>query len=363
MVTIIGCVARAKPGLVDLLTGEEPRMIELAPSLGALDFIDALPSGSTIGIETMSDEDRVRFEADSAALGQEFGLTAEVPDTPNYWSLVSRQAAEAGHTIVPLKSADLLAESTRYLLGAQALRRELRRSESSSSPVDRVGLFWDMFKKDTLYHQVLTVDRPRMMAERALDAQCDVLWLSLGNAQVVAPYAKDLGMDVDAYFTDLPEWGTTNYFTPKDRLESGWGTEKQRRLHRVAMGWNLTDDSPDFVGTWDSNSVEGYFEIYIEGTEDGETVGRMVDMLGEARVVGTISPDLAYFRKDYDSANSSKRAASGSVVFSGSGSSEGLISGRFHTDNWSGQFMMTERPRLNPTLFTLYQLLGSNNDS
>ena len=61
----------------------------------------------------------------------------------------------------------------------------------------------------------------------------------------------------------------------------------ERQIKLVKEG-RITDGTPDYVGTWDMDPFEGYFEVYVQDT-DGENISGVIeDVNGSASFEGKV---------------------------------------------------------------------------
>jgi hypothetical protein len=77
-------------------------------------------------------------------------------------------------------------------------------------------------------------------------------------------------------------------------------SKKFERLYKFMENKHLDAKKPDFIGTWGRRCfLEGFFEMYIESSEDGHVKGTIKDCLGDAEFHGEINDESIWFNKKY----------------------------------------------------------------
>jgi len=322
--------------------------IPLKPSIGMLREIEALPSGTRVGIETLSPKDCTECDAALSKMGLHWD-----PGERKYWGRVRTIIDMFGLVPVYLDTPAQYAEHVRF--GRARYRLMTMRTKSRSTEqarkldakiyrTDVESMFYFAFRRHAALIERIIAERPQVVILAI--GHGDAIWTDQQEKKLKGFGVKDYSqedlpdlsemrqrlevalisqprMTEDEFSLHLAEALGENRFVayPEGVLDSA--RESARRRHRAITEGRVTDGTPSYIGTWSMGMpAKGVFEMFIGAREPdgdgGEYIrGIIEDTLGTAAFSGHLSGTLVSFSKRYDKLAVEQGGARARIIYQG----------------------------------------------
>jgi len=296
MVKLYGVVFGAELKVLDISLAHT----DLGASEDLFSQIFKLPKGSNIGLGWLDNEQWMELSSHAEELCDKAGLEHISYSGSQLWDEISGFAKENGHKITFLEDSETWRRYNKALVDRLKFRNKhydkfslIARNETDHELQLRTKRLYEL-------------ERDERMLENIAASDVDIVIVGTGHSDpwyTNRESIKEDGIDFESYSTQIPSAAHpcgefVENAEPEDRLV--FDPQLLRRMINLSQGGRLTEEVPDYVGTWDLvTPSHGYFEIFVQDIKGDTIYGTIKDLLGDAQFVGKVDDESFDFSKKY----------------------------------------------------------------
>ncbi len=297
------------------------------PSPELLEDLASIPP-TRIGIEALSRDDWKEIRMDLAIRGMQLPferMPRYSSGINDYWESLAAQCTQMGHYVICLDKKEPFLRYNRATVEAiKAVRfARFHDGEPESSYLRRHYLFRENEQRKQIEaRRIHEIERDKIILREIKQQEPKVAVVGLGHADYWMANQKQIfeqhGILFESYATESAQPGQRPIFrknaVPDPRLV--YERTSLERAIRLAQKGRITDETPDFVGTWEigvNAPSTGYFEMIVQRSDNGKVTGTIEDCIGSAHFEGVLAQEMFCFTKVYT--DSVADAAQGEIEY------------------------------------------------
>jgi hypothetical protein len=326
----------------------------VSPSDGLYEELGNLPKESVVGIEF------------HPRLKEEFNVDFITLHPSNsavyYWDQIEKFCSEKGLKVVHLEDIETYQKyvnevatiedlsqkqdslENQYLSERDYLPKAKRAKKDKEFNEEHTGVIRDIYRHEIIRDYIHQVEREEKLFENISKINPTVVILGYEHTKTLIrkrdSLCDDLGIQIRGYKFESPEKVNRFDKVTKSELTDYQGesvvsldTESLKRKYlAITTGEIIPGGKPNYVGSWDIVMPEqGLFEIYINSQDQDNFSGIVEDVLGRAKISGTITDESIVFTKQYLKDESLTGVIQEEITY------EGKREGNYYVGNYSSK--------------------------
>lgn len=334
------------------------RNISLKPSPILLEALSNLPEGTRVGVDRLSPKEQKSLEE----MAHDRVDTGPDPLGARYWDAIITHCDNRKLEVAYLDNLYLWRAYAN--LSVKAYNAEYKKKWKDLEELRKLKI--EGHGVDTEAQNIKFIQREAKILEMIVESEPAVVILERDTADYFASEAemvganglnfrsyeaeklpdlrsiKDMIYDFRRKYTDEELYQAVQHnkfsHSPYPRQEAIAKHVTVKRQYKALKEGRVTDEEPDFIGTWDIDvPAKSIFEMFIEKKDGASVSGRIEDTLGTAEFSGSIErPGVIThikFTKIYNKSATLVGAVPHKIYYSGRSDNEDMVSGTFgYTD-------------------------------
>ena len=289
--------------------------VPISPAKEILFELGELPKGIKVGLEWFKEDELQKIVSDlkercSDARLKEYAYYSTEQDL--YWDVLIERCLRLGHEIIFLEDTPTWLDYNQAVVEkAIAYQERLYYEEQDTALTYHVKLCNHNekdYRTELICRKVHEINREKRLLENIASNDLDVAIVGIGHSDnwvLRREELQELGIDLGSYSVQVPDyegrWNETIFIANAyPDLNSLYERNSLERALRFIESGRISDNEPDYVGTWDILfPSKGYFEVLVLEECCGLVSGIIEDCLGTSSFEGKITEDGIKFTKRY----------------------------------------------------------------